>query len=429
MPVVQGGLHIWKVLPFFLLKNRSCKELGELASQNQQMQTNYHLRQEKRSQMVKSYSQNSGKQWRMGFDNGLKLRDADVTSWTSTSTTPHLGSVRLGAYPVPTQPWLIFTLDPLSRCCDKCNPVSDPTAATCSRPSTPIQNIQHVSPPCTPSSSTNATGKRPMEQDLSAVMRRTGQHLQSVRQALEHWRIQVRRRDYPHCSFSATTIMPDRTLTTLASKRSLRSAEDLRKQLSPPWDFAEEYADEVLQLLTRLDANAEAERKRGEAEKQERKRQVREEKKHRKAIVKMQRQLARASANVQAMAIKENIPLHAADGDDRYVSIPFFQVYCVHDIHLNCSDCASESETQAQPIHGGTGGVFSVFSVVPSPRSPLWAPHSALMTFSPNGFIQSNMVAQTVPSPATATPSKFSFRPIHTPTNQTPIRRPRKAEK
>ena len=262
-----------------------------------------------------------------------------------------------------------------------------------------------------------------MEQDLSAVMRRTGQHLQNVRQALEHWRIQVRRRDYPHCSFSATTIMPDRTLTTLASKRSLRSAEDLRKGLSPPWDFTEEYADEVLQLLARLDASAEAERKRGEAEKQERKRQVREEEKHHKAIVKMQRQLARASANVQAMAIKENIPLHAADGDDRYVSIPFF-LYRVHNIHLNCSDHASESE--AQPVHSSTGGVFSVFSVVPSPRSPLRAPHSALMTFSPNGFIQSN---QTVPSPATATPSKFSFRPIHTPTNQTPIRRPRKAEK
>ena len=113
-----------------------------------------------------------------------------------------------------------------------------------------------------------------MEQDLSAVMCQTGQHLQNVRQALKHWRIQVRRQDYPHCSFSATTIMPDRMLTTLTSKRSLRSAEDLRKGLSPPWDFTEEYADEVLQLLARLDASAEAECKCGEAEKQERKRQV-----------------------------------------------------------------------------------------------------------------------------------------------------------
>ena len=101
---------------------------------------------------------------------------------------------------------------------------------------------------------------------------------------------------------------------------------------------------------------------------------------------------------------------------------PFLSFFTMFTIFIY----SSESETQAQPVHSSTGGVFSVFSVVPSPRSPLQAPHSALMTFSPNSFIQSN---QTVPSPATVTPSKFSFHPVHTPMNQTPIRRPQKAEK
>ena len=88
-----------------------------------------------------------------------------------------------------------------------------------------------------------------MAQDVSAVTRRVGQHLQDVWQALERWHIQTRCRDYPHCSFTATTIMPDRTLTTLASNRSLKTEDDLKNGLSPPWDFADEYAAEVLQLL------------------------------------------------------------------------------------------------------------------------------------------------------------------------------------
>ena len=118
--------------------------------------------------------------------------------------------------------------------------------------------------------------------------------------------------------------MPDHTLTTLASNRSLKTEDDLKNGLSPPWDFADEYADEVLRLLVRLDANAETERLRSEAEKQAHKRQVREEERHRKAIAKMEHQVAWASANVQAMAIKENIPSHT-DGDHyRYVFILLF---------------------------------------------------------------------------------------------------------
>ena len=163
-----------------------------------------------------------------------------------------------------------------------------------------------------------------MAQDVGAVARRAGQHLQDVRQALERWRIQTRRRDYPHCSFTATTIMPDRMLTTLASNRSLKTEDDLKNGLSPLWDFADEYADEVLQLLVRLDANAETERLHSEVEKQAHKGQVREEERHRKAIAKVERQVAWASANVQAMAIKENIPSHT-DGDHyRYVFILLF---------------------------------------------------------------------------------------------------------
>ena len=263
----------------------------------------------------------------MAFDSGLKQRDVAMMLWISISTTLHRASVRLDASLVPTLPLLVTHIDylgPVFRCCDNCNPVDKPTVlVSTQRPSTPIQTPHHTSPPCTPSSTTNAAGKRPMAQDVSAVTRRAGQHLQDVRQALEHWHIQTCRRDYPHCSFTATTIMLDRTLTTLASNRSLKTEDDLKNGLSPLWDFADEYAAEVLRLLVRLDANTETERLCSEVEKQARKRQVQEEERHRKAIAKMERQVVRANASIQAMAVKENILSSLTDHNDSRYGIQF----------------------------------------------------------------------------------------------------------
>ena len=113
-------------------------------------------------------------------------------------------------------------------------------------------------------------------------------------------------------------------LTTLASNRSLKTEDDLKNGLSPLWDFADEYTAEVPRLLVRLDANAETERLRSEAEKQACKRQVREEERHRKAIAKMERQVVRANASIQAMAsVKENIPSSLTDHNDSRYGIQF----------------------------------------------------------------------------------------------------------
>ena len=87
--------------------------------------------------------------------------------------------------------------------------------------------------------------------------------------------------------------------------------------------------------------------------------------------------------------------------------------------YLTHSGRASLMSTQP----GSGGGIFSVFSVVPSPRSPLRAPHSALTTFSPNGFIQSTAAAHSVSPPATST---FTFRPVCIPVIKTPTKQSRK---
>ena len=83
--------------------------------------------------------------------------------------------------------------------------------------------------------------------------------------------------------------------------------------------------------------------------------------------------------------------------------------------YLTHSGRASLMSTQP----GSGGGIFSVFSVIPSPRSPLHAPHSALTTFSPNGFIQSTAAAHSVSPPTTST---FTFHPICIPVIKTPTK-------
>ena len=47
-------------------------------------------------------------------------------------------------------------------------------------------------------------------------------------------------------------ILPDATLTTLASNRNIKTADDLQN-LPKPWIFAKKHGSEVLELLANLD--------------------------------------------------------------------------------------------------------------------------------------------------------------------------------
>lgn len=81
---------------------------------------------------------------------------------------------------------------------------------------------------------------------------RRGEHLKNIRLALENWRLNTKMRRYSPSSFTAVVILPDKNLTTLASKR-LKTLDDLKAALSPPWIFADRHGQEVLDLLKKMD--------------------------------------------------------------------------------------------------------------------------------------------------------------------------------
>ncbi|KAJ7272231.1 hypothetical protein C8J57DRAFT_1507080 [Mycena rebaudengoi] len=125
-----------------------------------------------------------------------------------------------------------------------------------SRPVTPTNSTPSSSVHSTPSKTPNANGKRPMRRprgDGPAVRRKD--HLQTVRGALDRWRIKKVMSDkYSETSFTPQAILPDPNLTTLASNARIRTVDDILSTVKPPWIFATRYGPEILALLTKLDS-------------------------------------------------------------------------------------------------------------------------------------------------------------------------------
>jgi bloom syndrome protein len=89
--------------------------------------------------------------------------------------------------------------------------------------------------------------------DGPAVRRKD--HLQTVRGALDRWRIKKVMSDkYSETSFTPQAILPDPNLTTLASNARIRTVDDILSTVKPPWIFATRYGPEILALLTKLDS-------------------------------------------------------------------------------------------------------------------------------------------------------------------------------
>ncbi|KAI0744526.1 P-loop containing nucleoside triphosphate hydrolase protein [Earliella scabrosa] len=81
--------------------------------------------------------------------------------------------------------------------------------------------------------------------------RRAGQHLKNVKTALAEWRREIRRSKYKHTSLKTTNILPDVNLRTIASnRRGIKTVEDLRAILRPPWALLDIHGAEVLQLIS-----------------------------------------------------------------------------------------------------------------------------------------------------------------------------------
>lgn len=91
-----------------------------------------------------------------------------------------------------------------------------------------------------------------MEKSSGRQIRR-GEHLKTVRAALVDWRFKTHQRRYTPSPYTAVVILPDATLTTLASNARIKTIDDMNEILNPSWVFASRHGQEVLDLLAKLD--------------------------------------------------------------------------------------------------------------------------------------------------------------------------------
>ena len=143
--------------------------------------------------------------------------------------------------------------------------------------------------------------------------RRTGTHLKNVKGKLAEWRLVTRRRAYPFGSISASNLLPNRALTTIASRRhGCKTVEGLRSALRPSWVFLEEHGPEVIELIRKLDGDRDQERRDAASAKKAakelvaaQKRQAAEEKKVARELVAAEKKVAKELAAAEKKAAKE----------------------------------------------------------------------------------------------------------------------------
>ena len=102
---------------------------------------------------------------------------------------------------------------------------------------------------------------------------RCGQHLKNIQTALETWRVKLQNRKYPSSPFTPATLLPNSTLTTLASNARIKTPNDMVALLNPPWFLAARHGQEVIDLLAKLDADDKENREREKLERREAKKQ------------------------------------------------------------------------------------------------------------------------------------------------------------
>ena len=126
----------------------------------------------------------------------------------------------------------------------------------------------------TPTEAPNANGKRIMlasktaeptppksdeRADVLPVPKRQGaathqgNRLQCAREALIQWRIKTRCTLYSPSPFTATGILPDSILKTLASNAWIHSLADMAHALQTPWVFMDKHGEEVIHILKETD--------------------------------------------------------------------------------------------------------------------------------------------------------------------------------
>lgn len=119
---------------------------------------------------------------------------------------------------------------------------------------------------------------------------RRAEHLADCRKALQDWRQQTWRNKFSSCAFRDTTLLPDKNLTTLASRASIKTVTDIHHEV-PDWPFADMYGEDVLNILASVDARHRILKEQAKAERKQQQDDARRKATEEKDRVKRQKRL------------------------------------------------------------------------------------------------------------------------------------------
>ena len=238
------------------------------------------------------------------------------------------------------------------------------------RPHTPNQLSESSSAHTTPSKTANTNCKRPMERSKDGPANRRGEHLQNVRHALERWCFKTKRDQYSPSSVTAITVLPDPTITTLASNARIRTVEDMNKCINPPWIMAQRHGDEILEIIKRLDDAEKATREQVKEAKAAAKRQDTEA---RKVVQKEQKDCQREEKRLQ----KESMQAERAQEKAEEQAEKQHQRETVQADKQQRIDTAKSAKVPRQPALVGSG----VFNATPSSPFAMPQVHTQFFCF------------------------------------------------
>ncbi|KAK7041192.1 hypothetical protein R3P38DRAFT_2768563 [Favolaschia claudopus] len=150
---------------------------------------------------------------------------------------------------------------------------------TQTHPTTPPHQPQHSSSsPATTPNQNHKRGRRVATSVTDVAPKRRGGHLAECKEIVEHWATEVYERDWAGKGFTSDVFITDAMITYLAHNR-FSSLVHLRESLQTStrsWGLVDDYGDEILCRLGRVDQRRDDERYRQEAERLQRQMELQE---------------------------------------------------------------------------------------------------------------------------------------------------------
>ncbi|GLB41761.1 hypothetical protein LshimejAT787_1104260 [Lyophyllum shimeji] len=260
---------------------------------------------------------------------------------------------------------------------------------------------------------------------------------QNARTRLEKWRRQTFAETYTPSPFTSQILLPNSTLTSLASNASITTVDDLTR-LRPPWAFASIHGQEVLDLLQQVDQYDQQQRlekqtkdraekkRRTEARRAEKKREAQRQREEQRAqkLAQQQEAAARHAAEREArqrehttrIQLQEIQSRHAKMQKEAAKELRRVQQGDAYTTHLLASSSAWNARI-AQEISSLASPIASLASPIPplprtatEPTPPFPTPHYqpyAISSPTPSRLSQPTFIPPTPTYYQTHTPTPY----------------------